>query len=130
MSPCSLCPLAALITADILHPSQVDSTNAPAVKKQIDVASLFSACGCVYLAEIKVDGCKVSPPVRHYVHISRQCRISLLDSLRPAVSGTRPLRENKTRENSSTAQKAVMIEQKHEAPGISDSLINLCVRWT
>lgn len=39
-----------------------------------------------------------SLPVRHYVHISRQCRISLLESLRPAVSDARPLWENTTRE--------------------------------
>lgn len=47
-----------------------------------------------------------SLPVRHYVHISRQCRISLLESLRPAVSDARLLWENTTRERSGTVEKS------------------------
>lgn len=72
-----------------------------------------------------------SLPVRHYVHISRQYRISLLESFRPAVSDARLLRGNAARERSGTVDKALMAVQRPEAPGgLHFPPINLCVRWT
>lgn len=119
MLPCSLRPLAALITADILHPSQVDSTNARCSKKKINKKDV----GCFFCLWVRVSCWDKS----WWLLFLWGIMSTLADnagyrSLKAFVQPYQTLgRCGKTQQESAQWKKAVMAVQKPEAPGILDS---------